>query len=399
MQTEQTEQTDPIVELKQRGEGYSGSAVRFDVEGTLVDLGVGETQAVLSLSRDALQRMSNNEADASALFLSGELKIDGDINAAIAIGAVLTPSEPPPTAVEEAGTVNDNIAYLDNVGLIVLDLHDTCERYTALGFNLAERGTHFYENPPGTFTPWGTANHCVNFRDGGLLEFIAHYYPEYPAGLYGQQLAALGNHWGKITLHCLSADAEVARLKRQGQATQNPATLYRYTDGEEFSPAPQRSKRTVLFSYPTSFTDGFMMVGAEHTLGEFPIDEAHFQHPNGAQRMAFALIATNALSDTVSHYEAATSIASEPHSEGRQIPLGRNTRLLFTAMEQLPASLRAQVRGRDIACVGAGFEVADLAATRAWFASNAVDTEATPWGLATPEPVPGSGALFFMQAP
>lgn len=388
----------PITELVLRGENYQGDAVLFDISGERITIGAGDPKAELSMSADSLQRMIAKEVASSELFMAGELTIEGDFNAAIAVGAVLEADESGGNPLESAGTENNNIAYLDNVGLLVGDLHATRDRFEQLGFNLAERGTHYYENPPGTFTTWGTANHCVNFRDGGLLEFIAHYYPEHPAGLYGQQLEASGNHWGKITLHCQSADGEVARLKRQGRPTADASTLYRYIDGEQFSPDPKHSKKTLLFSYPTSFQDGFMMVGAEHTLGEFPISDAHYSHPNGAERMPFALIAAADLEGTVERYEQAVSIKSEHYNGEYRIALGRDTHLRFTASDALPPSIASLVADRPVACVGAGFEVRDLGLCKALLDERGFKTEETRWGLMVGEPIKGSGTVFFGKA-
>ena len=388
----------PVAELLARGSAYDGEAVLFDIDGVRVELGSGETKATLSLSMNALRRLIADEVEASMLFMTGDLKIEGDMNAAVAVGEVLKPRlDRTGQPAEEASTENPNIAYLDNVGLLIGDLDGTRNRFERLGFNLAGRGTHFYENPPGTFTAWGTANHCVNFRDGGLLEFIAHYYPEHPAGLYGQQLEAFGNHWGKISLHCTSANAEVSRLNRQGHPTPPPATLYRYTDGETFSTEPDQSKRTVLFSYPTSFQDGFMLVGAEHSLGEFPIAESHFDHPNGAERMRFALIAAQNLDATVARYASALSIAAETAERGYRIALGRDSYLYFTCASELPPTLGKSVEGRPVACVGAGFDVHDLGTTTALFRERDIAFETTPWGLAINETVAGSGTIFFEE--
>ncbi|MEM8941181.1 MAG: VOC family protein [Pseudomonadota bacterium] len=391
---------DLINELRQRVAAIDGVAARFDIDGESVSVGDGEPQAVLSMTRESLAKLDDGRADPATLFMTGELKIEGDMNAALALGEALN-GEAVGGAVAAtpvpAASVNPNIAYLDNVGLIVLDLDATRQAFETLGFNCAERGTHFYEKPEGVFTKWGTANHCVNFRDGGLLEFIAHFYPEHPAGLYGQQLEQFGNHWGKITVHCSSSDAEVERLRRQGHPTAEPAVLYRYTDGEEFRAEPGHSKRTALFSYPTSFNHGFMTVGAEHSLGEFPISEAHFQHPNGAQRMPFVLVGCKDLTATIESYEDSLSVAAQDWRGARRIPLGRDTYIVMMAKEQLPEALSEQLGSRSVACLGAGFDVRDLDATRSYLESRSMFMEQTPLGWMIAEPIAGSGAIFFNQ--
>lgn len=388
---------DPVDELVAKTSGLSPITVLFVVDGEKAKIGDGEPKATLSLSRETLRKMLNNEEDATALFMKGELTIEGDIGAAAAFGQALQPADDTAAAAapEPAGAENPNIAYLDNIGLIVQDLTGIRPKYEALGFNLAARGTHYYERPEGVFTKWGTANHCVNFRDGGLLEFIGHYYPEHPAGLYGEQLKASGDHWGKITLHVNDCDLEIARLRRQGLPAAEPSILYRYTDGDVFDPAPSRSKKTHLFSYPNSFEDGFMTVGAQHTLGAFPISEEHFNHPNGAQRMTFALIGATALEATVKRYEEALSIQSTALPTGRDIHLGRDTHLCFVSSDRLPDSLQAQMGHRHIAVLGAGFEVRDVSATQRYLEGADIPTEETPWGIGVTTPIPGGGAVFF----
>ena len=390
-----TSENSAVETLKARTREIQTPAVRFNIDGEEVDIGEGTPLVTLSLSADALSRLISNETDSTALFMTGELIIDGDMNAAIAFGQAMEKGAAPAEPLISAGEANDNIRYLDNVGLIVLDLEETCKAYQRLGFNLAERGTHFYEKPEGVFTPWGTANHCVNFRDGGLLEFIAHYYPQHPAGLYGDQLKRYGNHWGKITLHCRDNDAEVARLQRQGLAISTPSILYRYTDGEDFDPKPGRSKRTSLFSYPTSFDDGFMMLGAQHVLGEFPISDSHYAHPNGAVRIGFALIASTDPERTAKRYAESVSIKAEAFALGWRIALGRGSYLIFMSPAELTPALAEQVGERETATLGAGFHVDDLSKTAAFFDKAGVATVEHPLGLGVLEPVKGSGAVFF----
>ncbi len=385
-----------IAELRAAAEGVKGVAVRFDVDGQKIDLGDGPPQVTLKLSGASLGRMVRREVESASLFMTGDLVIEGEMSAAIAFGQALQNTEAAaPGPVEAASETNKNILYMDNIGLIVLDLNVVRNAYEALGFNLAERGTHFYEDASGDFHRWGTANHCVNFRDGGLLEFIGHYYPKYPAGLYAEQLKAFGNHWGKITIHNASTKDEVARLRRQGHATADPSVLYRYTDGEVFDSHPTKSKRTSLISYPTSMVDSFMLVGAQHTLGDWPIAEEHFAHPNGAQRLAFALIGAQDLTETTSRYEDALSIKSSEYELGRRIDLGRETFLHLVAARDLPAPLRNEMGNRSVATLGAGFETADHQRTRSFFAERRVKVEEGPFGLSIYEPIKGSGAIFF----
>ena len=390
-----TSENSPVEMLKARTRGIQTPAVRFNIDGEEVHVGQGAPAATLSLSANALSRLISKETDSTALFMTGELTIDGDMNAAIAFGQAMEKGAVPAEPVIPAGDANDNIRYLDNVGLIVHDLEATYKAYERLGFNLAERGTHFYEKPEGVFTPWGTANHCVNFRDGGLLEFIAHYYPQHPAGLYGDQLKRYGNHWGKITIHCRDNDAEVMRLQRQGFAISEPSILYRYTDGETFDPEPGRSKRTSLFSYPTSFDDGFMMVGAQHTLGEFPIADSHYAHPNGAVRIGFVLIASADPRQIAQRYAESLSIKSEAFELGWRIALGRGSYLIFMSPADLPQDLERQMGDRDAATLGAGFHVEDLSQTADFLRQAGAATVDHPLGLGVLEPIKGSGAVFF----
>lgn len=298
----------------------------------------------------------------------------------------------------DATGMNNNILYLDNIGLIVLDLDKTRDVYEQLGFNLASRGTHYLEGKDGEFYRWGTANHCVNFRDGGMLEFIGHYYPDYPAGLYSRQLDVYGNHWGKITLHSASVDKEVERLRADGLAVSDPSILYRYTDGEEFDPDPTRSKRTVLIGYPTSFHDPFMMTGGEHELGEWPIPEEHFDHPNGAIRMPYALIGTIDLEETCARYEAATGTKAEPYGLGQRINLGRETFLYIVARSNLPQPLQDQFVARTTVSLGAGFEVRDISTTVAFLEQRNVPVSEDELGFTVYEPVDGSGSITFLPA-
>ena len=393
-----THENNPLETLKERTRDIQAPAILFNVDGEEVRIGQGEPAATLSLSANALSRLISKETDSTALFMTGELTIDGDMSAAIAFGQAMEKGAAPAEPAIPAGDENDNIRYLDNVGLIVLDLEKTCKAYQRLGFNLAARGTHFYEKPEGVFTPWGTANHCVNFCDGGLLEFIAHYYPQHPAGLYGEQLKQYGNHWGKITIHCRDNDAEVERLQRQGFAISEPSILYRYTDGEEFDPAPGRSKRTSLFSYPTSFDDGFMMVGAQHALGEFPIADSHYAHPNGAVRIGFALIGSAAPEQTAQRYAESLSIKAEKFDLGWRIALGRGSYLVFMSPAELPPELNAQMGDRDTAALGAGFHVEDLSQTAGFLAETGAPTVEHSLGLCVVEPVRGSGAVFFSDS-
>ena len=395
-----SQEIDPITELKQRGGDLRARPVRFDIDGLHVDIGEGEPAATLSMSQEALVRLLRKETDSTTLFMTGDLKITGDMSAAVAFGQAFergAESSLTDSPVERPAVENETIDYLDNIALIVFDLQETYNQYTNLGFNLADRGTHYYEKPAGVFTKWGTANHCVNFRDGGLLEFIAHYYPEHPAGLYGDQLKKFGNHWGKVTLHCRSNDAEVSRLRRQDVAVADPSILYRYTDGETFKPEPGHSKRTSLFSYPMSFEGGFMTLGGEHTLGEFPISEDHFNHPNGAARLSFALIGASDPQTTAERYARALSIAAEQTDAGWRIHLGRETFLYFAGPSRLPAALADELAGRDAALVGAGFEAPDMNATRAFLARRDVALSETDFGLAALRPINGSGAVFFSE--
>lgn len=393
--TTMAHEKNPVETLKERTRDIQTPAVCFNIDGEEVHIGQGAPAATLSLSAHALSRLISKETDSTALFMTGELTIDGDMNAAIAFGQAMEKGAAPAEPVMPAGDENDNIRYLDNVGLIVLDLEEAYRAYQRLGFNLAARGTHFYEKPEGVFTPWGTANHCVNFRDGGLLEFIAHYYPQHPAGLYGEQLKKHGNHWGKITIHCRDNDAEVERLQRQGFAISEPSILYRYTDGEAFDPAPGRSKRTSLFSYPTSFDDGFMMVGAQHALGEFPIADSHYAHPNGAVRIGFALIGSAAPGQTARRYAESLSIKAEEFDLGWRIALGRGSYLIFMSPTDLPQELMAQMGDRETAALGAGFHVEDPSQAADFLARAGAPTVEHPLGLGVLEPVRGSGAVFF----
>ncbi|MEM8986777.1 MAG: VOC family protein [Pseudomonadota bacterium] len=386
-----------IAELRQRADSVTDIPVRFKVDEETYDFGNGEPKATLVLNETNFLKLIREEVDPTHLFMTGALTIDGDMTAAIAFGEAFQSkdSAAPEQPVEEPGEENDVIAYLDNVGLIVLSLEETHQRYTDLGFNLADRGTHYYEKPAGVFTKWGTANHCANFRDGGLLEFIAHYYPEHPAGLYGQQLEKYGNHWGKITIHSTSNDAETDRLRRQGHGAVESNFLYRYTDGKTFDPDPSQSKRTSLFSYPTSFQDTVMMVGAEHTLGEWPIQEEHFNHPNGAQRIGYALIVSKDPEAAAVRYGRALSIKATPFDGGWRVHLGRNSYLVFAAPETLPQEVARQLAGRDVAMLGTGIQVRDLGETKEFLTARNIPAIEHSLGLVTPEPVKGSGAIFF----
>lgn len=391
-------QGDVLDELRAAADGLSGVAVKFVVDEQEAVVGGGEPQATLTLSAQSLRRMLLREVESSVLFMQGELVIEGDMAAAVAFGKALEElhegsSEP----VEKAGDSNANIRYLDNIGLIVLDLDACANVYSNMGFNLASRGTHYYEDANNDFHRWGTANYCVNFRDGGLLEFIGHYYKDYPAGLYGEQLKALGNHWGKITIHNSSTEDEVARLRRQGYAVASPSILYRYTDGDEFDPDPTKSKRTSLISYPTSMSDSFMTTGAQHELGQWPISEAHFLHRNGARSMPYALVGATDMSETIARYEEALSIKSEAYLLGRRINLGRETFIYFVEHGLLPEPLRNQMGSRPVAALGAGIRVSDIGDTRRFLSSTDFTVEDGPFGISVYGPVENSGAIFFSE--
>ncbi|MEM9233487.1 MAG: VOC family protein [Pseudomonadota bacterium] len=374
-------------------------AVRFDTGDQQIIAGSGEPQATLKLSQEALERLISGDADATAMFMSGELKIDGDMAAAVQFGKAFESAPDDTTQIAEtARETNDNILYLDNIGLIVLDLDTAGTVYQNLGFNIAPRGTHYYQDRDGNFNRWGTANHCVNFRDGGLLEFIGHYYADYPAGLYSQQLKVYGNHWGKITLHNRVIVEEVQRLRKQGHRISDPSNLYRYTDGETFDPDPTRSKKTVMISYPTSFEDPFMTTGAEHTIGQWPISDEHFNHPNGTQSIAYALIGATDLDATVARYEEATSIKSESHGLGRRINLGRDTFLYLISQDALPGPLAQQFGDRTTIMLGGGLRVQDIEHTRSWLKYKGISATEDELGLSVYEPVKGSGAIIFLNA-
>ncbi|MEM9667880.1 MAG: VOC family protein [Pseudomonadota bacterium] len=306
-------------------------------------------------------------------------------------------TEPTSTTEKATSRSSENILYLDNIGLIVLDLDKTRNIYERLGFNLAARGTHYLEGKDGEFYRWGTANHCVNFRDGGLLEFIGHYYPDYPAGLYSRQLEVYGNHWGKITLHTASVDREVERIRADGLMVSDPSTLYRYTDGEDFDPDPTRSKRTRLIGYPTSFEDPFMLTGGEHKLGQWPIPEEHFDHANGTDRMVYALIGTTDLDRTCARYETATGIESKPFELGRRIDLGQDTFLYLVLRDKLPSPLQDQFGDRTTLTLGAGFEVKNIAVTKSVLESTDIQAIEDDLGLTVYEPVKGSGTIIFLN--
>ena len=81
-----SQEIDPITELKQRGGGLRARPVRFDIDGLHEDIGEGEPAATLSMSQGALVRLLRKETDSTTLFMTGDLKITGDMSAAVAFG-------------------------------------------------------------------------------------------------------------------------------------------------------------------------------------------------------------------------------------------------------------------------------------------------------------------------
>lgn len=386
---------DPIATLKKHLAGVEDIPVRVIVDGETIDAGAGTPGAILTMSAATLGKILSGESDQSTLYMTGALKIEGDINIAIAFGQALEQNKAPGPAAA-AGDRNDNITFLDNVGLIALDLDRARESFARLGFNLAARGRHQLERPAGVFTPWGTGNHCANFANGSYLEIIGHVEPELPAGLYGDQLSRHGNHWGKITVHSLSNESEVKRLKSQGYFVADPAYFYRYNQGDSFSTDPKLSKKTSLISYPTSFADGFMLIGTEHFENEFPPGEGHCNHPNGVRRIDFALIAAREPEAAARRYAAALSIRCEKADPGWRIRLHGPSDIRFIAFDELPSCIASQLGDLELAVAAVGYCVNDIAQTRAFLEAAGVPLIKHPLGLLVAEPVAGAGATFFV---
>ncbi|MEM1397039.1 MAG: VOC family protein [Pseudomonadota bacterium] len=393
---------DPIAELKARTPKVDGLCVKYAIDNETLVVGDGEPQATVSMSKVSLEKMLAGDADGASLFMTGDLKIDGDMNAAIGLWQAQQATEDTDssedTEIVPAGDKNDDILFLDNVALIVNDLDTTRDRFKALGFNLAARGNHYAEHPAGEFHRWGTGNHCANFRDGSMLELIGHYHKDYTVGLYGTTLRAFGDHWGKITLHVSSADKEQDRLEQQGIKPSGTAIFYRYTDGEEFEPTPMKSKRSILYSYPVELDDGIQLIGTTHTLGEFPMPDEHFQHPNGAIRLTTAVMAADDVGALIARLETSLSIKAEDTALGRSIPVGRGSSILVLAKSDLPDRLKDHLGSRERGLVAARFEVQSLSETQDCLTSAGVSTTQTDLGLMVPEPINGAGAVVFHEA-
>ncbi|MBE3637505.1 SCP2 sterol-binding domain-containing protein [Mangrovicoccus algicola] len=79
------------------GDGFDGSA-KFHIldEGCIVADGAGvreadeETDVTLSADRETFEAMLAGELDPSSAFMSGRLKIEGDMGAAMKLGAALS---------------------------------------------------------------------------------------------------------------------------------------------------------------------------------------------------------------------------------------------------------------------------------------------------------------------
>ncbi len=79
------------------GDGFDGSA-KFHIigEGSIVADGAGvresddDTDVTLSADRETFEAMLDGELDPSSAFMTGRLKIDGDMGAAMKLGAALS---------------------------------------------------------------------------------------------------------------------------------------------------------------------------------------------------------------------------------------------------------------------------------------------------------------------
>lgn len=78
------------------GDGFDGSAkFQIEGEGSIVVDGAGvresddDTDVTLTADRETFEAMIDGELDPSSAFMTGRLKIDGDMGAAMKLGAAL----------------------------------------------------------------------------------------------------------------------------------------------------------------------------------------------------------------------------------------------------------------------------------------------------------------------
>lgn len=80
------------IRTRLQGSGFDRS-VRFDlgggesifIDGDTVSASEGEAECVISISAENLQQMMSGDLDPMAAFMSGKLKVHGDMSAAMAL--------------------------------------------------------------------------------------------------------------------------------------------------------------------------------------------------------------------------------------------------------------------------------------------------------------------------
>jgi putative sterol carrier protein len=86
-----------VAALKEKlPDGFDGS-VKFEIEGhgsVIVDgsgvhIGDEDTDCTLKASQETFEEMMSGDANPTAAFMTGKLKVDGDMGAAMRLGSVL----------------------------------------------------------------------------------------------------------------------------------------------------------------------------------------------------------------------------------------------------------------------------------------------------------------------
>lgn len=280
---------------------------------------------------------------------------------------------------------------LDHIGLFARDLAATAAAYARMGFMPTPLSRHSGTRAPGAPPePFGTANHCLMFRDGGYVELMGIVDRAAYVGSFPEKLARYeGIHI--IALATGDAAATAARFRAQGFAAPAPVTLSRPVE----IAGRIETARFALARVAESEMPEARVFAIRHETPALVWQERWLDHANKAVALVDVLVCVPDLAAAKGRYARFLGSASRRTEDGREeYPLPRGFVSLI-ARDELATKIPGLTPPAVPSVVAMKLATADMDAARAALRAGDIPFRDTSLRLMVPASAAGGAVVVF----
>ena len=285
---------------------------------------------------------------------------------------------------------------LDHIGVAIKDLERGRAAYDRLGFTLTPRSIHRGSPTPGApVQPFGSGNHCAMFREG-YLEVVGLTDPT----IYSNVKAFVARYEGAhiVAFGVDSADATHDALRSRGVPIEPARALER---DAAYGPAGDETRRAAfrnMYFEAAAFPESRLLY-IEHLTRDVLWQPHLLDHPNGVVALRDVFLCTPDASAAADRYANLFGAPATVHADGEwRISLAHGY-VWITTPEAWAKRAPGAATPPLPSPVGIGFEVNDLAATRALLATRGVEAHEGLDGGIWVGPADACGvAIYFFES-